>query len=392
MDTGVRGAAGGMPPWLKGFVVGAALGVALLVGVFIVMSGEREPGGPEGDGPALDPAVPGTSAPVPGSVPSGSADVTGGPSRSGTSSAAPPEPVEGVAPAGLAFRLGKTLYVARADGSSPVPVGRYPEGPYALSPDGRTLAVVAEGTLLLIEVSGGRVAEVGPAAGTGALMGECPTWEPDSSHLLYSRRTPSGSEVRRVRRDGAGDARLTEGGSPSVSPDGRVVAVVRSTRADGDGYAVAVDRGRFRAVGVGEGVVTAVAAGDDAVWFGVLDGEGASSIHRARLDGTRERRLSGSPPGLPRAAWGTLRPSPDESRLAAVATGDDQVSRIHVIDTASGAVVPVSARRDAYFKGWSSDGRHLYAIEGNAYQGEPTALVRIGLDGSTRRTLVTGAQ
>ena len=57
----------------------------------------------------------------------------------------------------IAFRLGATLYVANEDGSAATPVYRSDDGPYALSPDGKTIArgisvntdpITAEGKVL----------------------------------------------------------------------------------------------------------------------------------------------------------------------------------------------------------------------------------------------------
>lgn len=298
----------------------------------------------------------------------------------------------------IAFRLGQTIYMAQADGSQPIPVGRFSDGTYALSPDGRTLAVVAAQRLSIIEIDGLVKVDVGEASGSGPLMGECPVWTPDSRFLLFARQQSGGdgtTEVWRVRRDGSGAKKLVAGKGPSVSPDGRTVAVLADAgRSDEDAGAILVSRdgARFQRVPVKGGRVTVVAAGDQRLFVGVLADDGTSRIVSMRPDGGGVRTLHGTPTDMPRATWGVLKLSPDGSRLAAVATGDDQSSRVSILSTDSTTVVAVSQRRDGYVKFWDLAGSYLYIVEGNAYQGEPTALTRVAADGSGRQVLVTGAQ
>lgn len=332
---------------------------------------------------------PQTLPPMPGSIATESLPPT--PSAQPTSKPDAASDVERIA-----FRVGATVYTAAPDGTGPVPAARVGEGPYALSPDGRTLAVVSGGRLALVDIASGDSVDGGEAWSSGALMGECPVWMPDGRSLLCVRRArgdAEGHEVRLIRRDGTGARTITSGRSPSVSPDGRVVAVIGPAGANLDG-AVLVARGSggFKRIDVPGGVVTAVAAADDRVFAGVLSDDGSPAIVSVRLDGSGTVRVAGAPVATPRTVWGVLRLSPDGSLLAASATGDDQVSRTSIIPAGGGSATPVDLRRDTYPKSWSPSGAFLYYVQGNAYQGEETALFRVARDGTGRRVIVTGAQ
>ena len=83
--------------------------------------------------------------------------------------------------------------------------------------------------------------------------------------------------------------------------------------------------------------------------------------------------------------------SPDGTYVLAVATGDDEYSRMWVFDVERRRFSSLGTRRDAYPYGWSAEGAVLY-FEGNAYQGESSALMSIRPDGTGRRMVVSGAQ
>jgi predicted small lipoprotein YifL len=379
------------PALIAGAVVLALVAVTLVI-LFSLRACGKKPG-PVSEPPRpLTPAErtePQTLPPVPGSVPTESLPPT-------QSAIATPQPDSEAHAERIAFRLGTTIYVAAPDGSDPIPAARLGEGPYALSPDGRTLAVVSGGRLSLVDVASGGSVDAGEAWSSGALMGECPVWLPDSRSLMYVRRAPGDAEghvVRRISSDGTGARSVTPGRSPSVSPDGRVIAVIGS---DGSGpdSAVVVSRngGSFKQVEIPGHVVTAVAAGNDRLFVGVLSPDGSCAIVSVRMDGSRLLSVAGAPVDLPRTVWGALRLSPDGSRLVACATGDDQISRTSIIPVGGGSAVLVDVRRDTYPKGWSRSGEYFNYIQGNAYQGEETALLRMKLDGTERRVLITGAQ
>jgi hypothetical protein len=339
------------------------------------------------------PTQPLTMPPVPGADATSSAEAT----ASHGATEAPEEPLPGpVRAKRIAFRLGGTLYVADEDGTGAAPVARIDSGPYALSPDGFTIAAVSGGRLRLVDVASGAAIDAGPAFDSGLALGECPAWAPDSSHLIYVRSAAidGSGDVWRVGRDGRGAKRLASGGMPSVSPTGHVVAVTAAAdEMDSEAGAVLVSQGGvFRRVVVKGGRPTALAVGDDRLYVGVLGVDGTSRIVAMGLDGTGAADISGPPPDSPRATWGALRLSPTGRRLAAVATGDDQYSRIGIIDLSTETYHSLHLRRDGYPKCWSSTGRYLYYVEGNTYQGEATTLMRVERDGTGRRALVTGAE
>lgn len=337
--------------------------------------------------PTVRPAEPTTAPPAPTVV------ETTPPTPPSADSTAPAENPAAAVGWGVAFRLAGTVYVARADGSGARPVGRFGEGPYALSPDGRRLAVIADGRLTIVELEQETRVDAGGAVGASAFMDECPAWLPDSRAILFVRGDEGDRRVRTALAESGRGRELTPGSSPSVSPDGRVVAVIDDGSGEGDGrILVSVEGGPFRGIRVAPGGVTGLAAGDDRVYVSVLNPKGESSIHSIRTDGRKARRLTGAPDEPARGAWGSLALSPDGERLAVMAVADDRISRVAVIDLGSERVTWVEGRRDTYFRRWGPAGRWLFLIEGNAYQGEPTALVRVARDGSQKRTLVTGAQ
>lgn len=384
MGSRLRAAA----PWIAGAVVLAALVAA---GVFIaVMSRSAAPeSGPKQTtitpaqetssaaetSPATTPVNPGVEAtPAPGGAATPTPDADRAPVRARL----------------IAFRLSSTVYSAAEDGGNRTPIARIPEGSYALSPDGSALAAVYGGQLLLVDTATRKRATVSGAFQSGALMGECPVWSPDSRVVYFVKRSGAGEEtaVWRVARDGSGEQRMSDGACPSVSPDGRVVAAV-----DTDGSLwVRTSGGRFQRVSVSGGRAASVAAANERLYVGVVAADGSTWLVTMRPDGAGSRILAGGPAQAPRAMWGVLRLSPDGRWLAAAATGDDKYSRVTIVNLENGTLTPLESRRDLYVKYWSASGGHLYCVEGNAYQGEPTVLLRFDPDGGGKKALVTGAQ
>ncbi len=288
----------------------------------------------------------------------------------------------------IAFRKDARIHVSAATGSDDRVVAQSAAGPYALSPDGRVLAHVTDGRLWLVSLDGGRSVNVGPASGDDPGAGACPVWSADSRYVYFTRTVNGGDEVWRVAAGGSKAQRVMDGSCPSVSPDGRVVAAIDSA----GGLIVAVGGSIPRRLPMAPAVPVAVAAGEAELYVAVIDAAGESAVERMALDGSRRARVVGPPVDAPRATWGVLRLSPDGTRLAAAAVGDDRYSRLGIIDPTSGRVLPVGARRDTYVRYWSADGRFLYYVEGNAYQGEPTRLMRVESAGVGRTVVVAGAE
>lgn len=371
------------------FLVGVT---AILVWALIAKPGASS----TAEQPEFEPAEPTAEATlpvVPSTPASGSSSTT-----TGSATASSPSGPGVTTPAGftrapkLAFRLGGSVYVAAEDGSGAVAVARVPQGPYALSPDARTLAVVESGSLVLYDVATGRRAPVGPAELSA------PVWHPDSSAVLYVRLSSSAGgtpEVWRVSAGGTGAKRLEAGMEGAVSTDGRTT-VIRpldagySSPADASRLLVSVDGG-FEPISL-PGQPTAIAVGKDRVYVALVDAKGEPSIVSAAFDGTGIKKVLGAPPGGLGAVWGKLCLSSDGSRLAVAALGDDGYSRVRVVPAAGGTSTDLTPRRDAEIHGWSAKGDVLFLREGNSYQGETTALISVRPDGTKRTTVVTGAQ
>lgn len=336
---------------------------------------------------AIDPAEETTAPPMPSILPTeSSAPTTSVDSTTPPAAEPPPATSPFTRAARIAFRLGATVYVANEDGSSPTPVAAVAEGPFALSPDGLTLAVIADGRLKLFDTS------TGAAVDAAAATDMHPVWMPDSSEVIYARKTGHGQmrDIRRIRRDGTGDGSLRAGFAVSVSPNGRVIAVLPVEDTKGQVY-VSVDGGRFKRFSVGTGSPTAVAAGDARVYVAV-NGTNGAWIGSVGLDGGGRSKLVGAPAGDVPAIWGSMCLSPAGTHLGVAAEGDDEYSRVGIIPLPRGTSTQVGLRRDSYLRCWSTDGRYLLYVEGNAYQGEPTILYRVEADGSDRRVVATGAE
>lgn len=292
----------------------------------------------------------------------------------------------------IAFRVGDTVYVAAEDGSGAAKVASSAFGPYALSPDGKTLAVVDGTQLRLIDVASGSESFAGPAEAAP------PVWRPDSSAVLFVRAEPrEAMHVWEVKRDGSGASMLVEGVAASVSPDGKTVVARRDVGPVADGGSgkgvvyVSRDGAGFRPVTV-DGQPTAVAVLGDRALVGLYDSQGVSSVISMGLDGRGVKGVLGAASKEPRSAWSELWVSPDGARVAAVATGDDGHSRVSVVDMVDGSEKKLSGRRDGYMRGWTASGEGVLLLEGNYFQGESTALMRVSVDGAARVAVVTGAE
>jgi hypothetical protein len=110
------------------------------------------------------------------------------------------------------------------------------------------------------------------------------------------------------------------------------------------------------------------------------------------LDGTDPRQVVAPESSSAKAAtFGTLMLSPDATRLLYTAESDDGFSRMWIGPAAGGKALSLSPRRDAYPMQWTADGGGILFIEGNAFQGEETALWRVRPDGTRRVMIVSGA-
>lgn len=386
-------------------VVAGVLGTALIAGG-LWLAFKPAPDAPKQT--VIEPAtstVPATLPPVPGVTPTPSAPATG-PAEPTSSALAtetvpdgggggtvPPAPVRAKK---VAFRLGASIYRANEDGTGARAIVRSNAGVYALSPDGATLALVTDAGLVLVDVATGGQTPVAPARQVA------PVWMPDSSRVLWVRasaKPPGALGVWSVARDGKGAKLLAaESDRVAVSPDGTVV-LVRPWLGGAevpDRYHILVSLGgsAFRPLNV-SGMPTALAASNTRAFVGISNPETFTAdtwLLSMDFTGNRRERLLGKPPGDVMAAWGDLSVSPNGGFLAVGALGDDEYSRVWSLPLKGGQAASLTPRRDGYIHGWNASGATVFLIDGNAYQGERTALLSVDANGGSRRLLVTGAQ
>jgi len=406
----------GMPPDRDGLrrvllvaSVIVALAAASVVGAWALFFRDDVDTPADADTPSYEHAqatAPETSTQQSGSVASGSVDVSAsasvtepGAPEGGTESSVvvPPasQPVVGRR-AYVAYRLNDNIVVAGEDGSSPKVVAKSPSGVFALSPDARSLAYVdySAGKLVLADTTSTRIVTVGPAAQV------TPVWSPDSKTVFYVRDAKEHrQDVWQVARTGKGAARMGSGSRPAVSPDGSVVALAAgATTSSGPTELPLLRGGKPWRTLKAPGSVTDVVLASDRAFVAVAPGEDPDSgeqvegIWALPFDtAVRPVRLVAPGAIADRASFGMLSLSPDGQRLAYVRAGDDGYARMSVVKTAGGEPYAVSTRRDCYPVGWTTDSSAIFFIEGNGWQGEPTALVRLKASGSGRTVIVSGA-
>jgi hypothetical protein len=371
--------------------VAAIVGVVLLavgvgVGVAVLGSASTAPLGPKNR--VLTPAqkttaATETTAPMPTETTATTATLTA------TSPAAPASAANGF----VAYRQDAAIWVARQDGSDPHMVFSSALGPYALSPNGSTLAVVdtASGTFSLVDISSLRATVIGTA------VPEQPAWAPDSSHVVFTTQ-PSGTHdtlIEQVSRDGTGRRALGPGSEGRVAPDGSVIGI-STDRGAGDTPMVVYTGPASRLLGSGV-TVDAVAPIPARVVFADA-GDVVLPAHRRlpslqsiALDGSDQKVLVARPKTAAGAFFDDVVASPDGAWIAYTEAGDDGYSRLFAIRSSGGKATALSIRHDDYIVGWSADGTEILFIEGNAIQQETTRLMAVRPNGSGRRIVVDGA-
>ena len=378
-------------PWWIAAAIAVAV-VVLLAGTVWALSRRSHDQRTASKPPAIEPAqVTTPSAPVEATTsPAATASPEAvEPTITAGESKAPTTPGDGVGHARtpyLAFRLNGMVYLAREGGVRAVPLTRT-DGVFALSPDARSLAFVdpAGGLLKILDLSHQTTTTVGPARQV------TPRWAPDSTWVLAVRDAPSATEVIRVERSKGTVSVLGPGAAGAVSPDGKTVGLVPVPTGQATDALMMLKDGRYwkrlRApaaildAALGAGTAYVATTGDTAAAEGVwaLPFGGGSRL----VSDTSSEGESGD--------FGMLALSDNGGYLAYARVGDDGRSRASIVRLPDGRPVDISLRRDVYPLGWATDSAGLYAIEGNSWQGEATALVRISADGKTETEVVSGA-
>jgi len=279
----------------------------------------------------------------------------------------------------VAYRAAGWLCVSDENGVGGRQVVPSAAGAFALSPDGATLAYVdaASGELWLADVADAGAVFIGPAEA------DLPSWSPDSSWVAY---TAPGPKVTRVGRAGGTKTVLFPGSMPSVSSVGSLVEGLSPA-----GEIVMWQDGAARRLRPA-GVVTSVACGAAGAYYGTIAASGGEASVRLMTTAGDDRVLVATPAAPRAVTFGDLMLSPDGSWLAYAERSDDGYSRMYAVPSAGGAPSELCIRRDCYPLRWTADGSALLFIEGNAFQGDPTALMRVRPDGGSRRLLLSGVE
>jgi len=309
--------------------------------------------------------------------------------RSTPSVPASSAPAPGVVRAArIAFRMGSAIHVADENGGSSRKVAAAVDGEFSLSPDGLTLAVARAGNLALYRVDTGKL--LFSAAGEAVP----PVWLPDSSAVMFMRVGGDGSpEILRVSSSGGREALVGAGANMAVSPDGKVLVLVPALGSTPAPRLLVSEGGApFVSVPVEGGDPLSVALANNRMFVSTVSATNGSSIWSFKLDGTDARRLVRPNSAIEKGAtFGRMMLSPDGATLLYAAESDDGYSRMFVVPTKGGSPLSLSSARDDYPLRWSVSGTDILFIEGNAFQGEATALYHSSATGARRLMVLNGA-
>jgi Tol biopolymer transport system component len=310
-------------------------------------------------------------------------------STTGAAAAAAEGASPGIARAALiAFRLGSSIYVADEDGGSARAVTQAPDGQFALSPDGFTLALARAGSVVLYDV------ETGKPAFSGLAEAVQPVWLPDSSAVMFMRVGADGvAQIFSVPPAGGEETLVGNGSSVAVSPNGAALALLPALGSTPTPQ-VLVSRsgGAFVPVPVTGGDPIGIALSDNRLYVSTMSAGDGAAIWSFALDGSGPRQLVKPSSAADKGTtFGRLLPSPDGATLLYAAESDDGYSRMWLAPTAGGTLFSLSSRRDNYPLLWSVSGKDILFIEGNAFQGESTALYHVSPTGTRRLMVVSGA-
>lgn len=347
--------------------------------------------------PGIEPAEETTAAP--GTEPTGSAEASrpAGSNGSGeptSSEGANDSKIDALPKQKIAFRLGRSVYVANSDGSDPRAAAAVADGDrFALSPDGKTLAITTTeespsgAGITLVDMSGSGRQKFERDAVPGSI-----SWAANSQWFAYAVKSGSGFEARRSGRDGSGDVRLA---SPAlivrVSPDTRRIAYVPDRLGDPSVplTVMTLPSGLPREVPEGRGATSWEWLPNGHLLF-VRPGLD-KSFKLWEWDPTSQRSslIAETTVVAPAFNLAHLTVSPAGRAVVMAAIGDDGYSRLMLLDLETRAFDQLETRRDSYPLTWAR-GEILY-FEGNRSQGEASSLMRIRPRDGARFMVISGA-
>jgi Tol biopolymer transport system component len=384
------------------WLIAAVLSVVVLlvgVGVAFGVMALRRPSTPHADVSAVETTQSvsslGTSSTVSTTSPSNATTATS------TTTSSTPNTTGHVVRAGrVAYRLSGQIWVADEDGGNAKQITASANDDFSLSPDGNTLVIMPEtgGGARLVNVTTLVSASIARA------VQPLPTWAPDSSWVAYTASDASGYSIRRVNRDGSGDALIAQGAAPEVSADGAHIAFTKTPHASTEGTdpIQVLDIGssaKPKSVPNSGGATYYAYATSGTLFFAVQSSsrwalwsvDAHLSAKRVALVPTA---LTGAP-GQPGAQPGPLLPSPDGSKIAFAVVGDESSSTVCVASVSDGSVKPLLPPTGVQISRtpvqWLLDGSGILFIEGNSDQGEATSLWRMKPNGSGKTLVQKGA-
>ena len=291
----------------------------------------------------------------------------------------------------IAFHIGNTLYIASEDAKTKTPMHIVGTN-YALSPDGRTVAAIEKGKLVVAAVGQHLLAS---SPSTPGLTAEAtpPVWMPDSSAVLFVRADQDGiARIWRLDRDSGAASEVRSGTGVAVSPNSRTIVTMPSEDAAAPVIAVSTTGGGSKTFKVPSGDPVDIAVSTDRVFVSTVSASGVSALWSLAYDGTKKKQIVGPDvAGSTSVTYGELMLSPDGTKLLFAADGDDGYSRLWTVPVAGGKATAISGLRDGYAIGWTRDGKGILFVQGNSFQGQTTSLWLSDLTGHHRKKLLDGA-
>ncbi|MDH4140594.1 MAG: hypothetical protein OEV43_08495 [Coriobacteriia bacterium] len=284
----------------------------------------------------------------------------------------------------VAYRLDDGVWVAREDGTAAKLVTGEKVGGFSLSADGRSLAHVdtsgKNAVVAFKDVASGNVSVTGlvtkyPNTAFAWLANGDVVCVKDDSHL--AKVSSSDGAIAEIPM-------AAERPVFGASPDGETLAFLGP---DDRTLTLRFEDGSTR-THVVDGLLD-VAVGYDRVFLSLA---GPVRIESMRFDGSGRERIVGLPKSEMDGVWGELQVSPAGDRIVFSELSDDGYSRTYAARVDGGGMRRLWVRRDTYTVRWLSDSSGVLFIEGNAWQGEPTKLMSVGVDGTGRSVLVEDAR